>query len=102
MTIIGERKAADTTFVVLHEPFVEGQWQIPEFRRIQQTAEAVAVAVKGQGDSAGRRPCHGGHGRRGAEAPMTLAGDGESFRFKGFAYVRLAPDKVDASGELLA
>lgn len=33
---------------------------------------------------------------------MTLVGNGESFRFKGFAYVRLAPDKVDASGELLA
>lgn len=101
VTIIGERKAANATFVVLHEPFVEGQWRIPEFRRIQQTGDAVVVAVKGKGDSPVDDRVMVSMGPT-TESPVTLAGDGESFSFKGFAFVRIGEGKVRASGELLA
>jgi hypothetical protein len=100
VTIIGERRAAETAFVVLHEPFVNGQWKIPEFRRIQQTDEAVAVAVRGKDGSPVDDRVMVSLGPS-VETPATLAGNGESFRFKGFAFVRVAGDKVTASGDLL-
>ena len=100
VTIIGERKAAGATFVVLHEPFVQGHWKIPEFRRVGQTKDAVVTTVKGKDGSPVNDRVMVALGDAAGTA-VTLGGDGEEFRFKGFAYVRVGPDKVAATGELL-
>jgi hypothetical protein len=98
VSIIAERKAENTMFVAVHEPFEQGQWKIRQVRRIQQTPHAVAVAIAGDsvndrillamGDEAGQ--------------PSTLAGDGESFTFAGQAFVRIGPDQVQVVGDLRA
>jgi hypothetical protein len=95
--LLAERRATNTLFVALHEPFEKGKWRIEEFRRIGQTDDAVAVAIRGP-DVNDRVMI-----RQGRDADKDLAlGDGrERFVFKGFAYVRIAPDKVTAAGDLL-
>ena len=95
--LLAERRATNTLFVALHEPFEKGKWRIEEFRRIGQTDDAVAVAIRGP-DVNDRVMI-----RQGRDADKELAlGDGrERFVFKGFAYVRTAPDKVTAAGDLL-
>jgi len=100
VTIVGERKGTGAVFAVLHEPFVNGEWKIPEFRRIQQTDEALAVAMKGGDGSPVDDRLAVALGDA-SDGTVTLGGGGEEFRFKGFAYVRIEADKVSATGELL-
>jgi hypothetical protein len=98
VVLVAERKAATTMFVALHEPFEKLTWKIDELRRIQQTKDAVAVAVRGKGVDDRIMV------RQGADAAKaTTLGDGaESFQFTGFAYVRIGADAVTASGDLTA
>jgi hypothetical protein len=97
ITIVAARQAQSTTFVALHEPFKGGEWRIAEFRRIQESPQAVAVAVIG-------KPGTGIDDRvmirlgDDFEKPVTLAGDGESFTFTDRAHVRIGKDRVEASG----
>jgi hypothetical protein len=100
-TVLVSRTAPATVFAALHEPFKDGRPVIETFRRIQQTAEGIAVAVQGRTESPinDRIVVRFGEGY---EQPLTLAGDGESFIFADRAYVRIGPDRVDASGDLRA
>ena len=100
VTIIGERKGADVTFAVLHEPFVNEEWKIPGFERVQQTKEALAVAVKGREGGPVNDRIMVALGDA-VDTETTLGGSGEEFRFKGFAFVRVSADEVMATGELL-
>jgi len=91
------RNGPATLFVALHEPFVGGEAKIEQFRRIQQTPDAVAAAIVGQGlhDRVMLRWTTG-------EEPVTLAGDGESFAFADFAFVRIQKNTVEVIGDLSA
>jgi len=100
-TVLVSRTTPATVFAALHEPFKDGRPMIESFRRIQQTAEGVAVAVKGRAGS----PINDRIFLRfadGYDQPLTLAGDGESFTFADRAYVRIGPDRVDVTGDLRA
>jgi len=101
VTIVAERKAKDTTFVALHEPFEGGKSNIYEFRTIKQTDEGVAVSITGKYDTGiddrlmirlGDNP----------EKPVTLADGRESFTFADRAYVRISRDKVEVDGDMKA
>ncbi|MCX5674322.1 MAG: hypothetical protein NTX87_04885 [Planctomycetota bacterium] len=101
VTLVAARQAPAVTFVALHEPFRGGRPQVADFRRIQQTGQGVAVAVVG--------PPGGGINDRimiglgeDVATPLTLAGDGESFTFADWAYVRVGKDRVEAGGNLRA
>lgn len=94
--LLAERRAADTMFVALHEPFEKGESRINEFRRIQQTGDAVAVAIRGEGVNDRVMIRQG----KDADAPVTLGDGNERFVFKGFAYVRIGPNKVTVAGDL--
>ena len=100
-TVLVSRTTPATVFAVLHEPFKGGRPVIESFRRIQQKAEGIAVAVQGRAGSPinDRILLRFGDGY---EQPLTLAGDGESFTFADRAYVRISPDRVDVSGDLRA
>ena len=100
VSVIARRRCPTTTFVVLHEPFEGGTPKIGEFRRIQQTADAVAVAVVGKSTPVNDRVMLR-LGENPGEA-VTLSGGGESFTFADRAYVRIAADAVRASGDLRA
>jgi hypothetical protein len=100
-TLLVSRTAPATVFAALHEPFKDGRPVVETFRRIQQTAEGIAVAVQGRTESPinDRILVRFGDGY---EQSLTLAGDGESFTFADRAYVRVGPDRVDVSGDLRA
>jgi hypothetical protein len=110
VVIIAERRAACTMFTALHEPFEHGAWHIGEFRRIQETPDAVAVAIRGSRKAtrhAERTPSAVDDrvmvrmGPRAGE-PITLTDGEEQFTFTGFAYVRIAADAVTVVGDLAA
>jgi hypothetical protein len=101
VAIIAQRRAANTLFVALHEPFEKLEWKIDQFRRIQQTADAVAVAVRGRQPSAVDDRVMVRMGRQ-AEEPVTLGDGAEEFTFKSFAYVRIGADEVLVSGGIEA
>jgi hypothetical protein len=88
-------------FVALHEPFENAEWKIDQFRRVAQTADAVAVAVRGRAPSPVDDRLMVRLGAR-AEEPVTLGDGQERFTFRGFAYVRISPEEVAVSGELTA
>jgi hypothetical protein len=101
VTIVAERKAKDTTFVALHEPFEGGKSNIYEFRTIKQTEDGIAVSIIGKYDTGiddrlmirlGDNP----------EKPVTLADGRESFTFADWAYVRISKDKVEVEGDIRA
>jgi hypothetical protein len=96
VALIAERKAATTMFVAVHEPFAGMMWKIDGIARIAQTNDAVAVAIRGKGVEDRAMV------RLGPDADKEIAlGDGaESFKFKGFAYIRIAADRVTACGDI--
>jgi hypothetical protein len=100
-SVIAARKAPATTFVALHEPFESGTWMVNRFERIQQTADAVGVAVAGKSGSAVNDRILLRLGDDAAE-PVTLVGGGESFTFADRAFVRIAADEVRVAGDLRA
>jgi len=101
VTIVAARNAFATTFVVLHEPFEGGRHQILDFRPIEQTDSAAAVAVVG-------RPGSGINDRlmlRLAdhfEKPLTVAGGRESFTFANWAYLHIGDETMEVWGDLRA
>jgi hypothetical protein len=101
VAIIAQRRAARTLFVALHEPFEKMAWNIDQFRCIQQTDDAVAVAIRGKASSPVDDRVMVRMGGL-APQPITLAGGGESFTFKSFAYVRASDAQVIVAGDLSA
>ena len=69
------------------------------FRRLAQTEEGIAVAVEGQPGTGINDRVLFRFAETGAE-PLTLAGDGERFRFVDHAYLRIGRERVDATGDL--
>jgi hypothetical protein len=101
VTLMVERRSPATVFVALHEPFKDGQPRVEVLRAIQQTEAGVVVAVVGKpGTGIDDRVLLAF--REVADAPVTLAGDGESFTFTDHAYLRIGANKVEASGGLRA
>jgi hypothetical protein len=100
VSIAVARSAPRTVFVALHEPFENAASRIGTFRRIQQTEDAVAVAVIGRGAGVNDRLMVRVGDRAGE--PITLAGGGESFTFVGHACLRVGDRKVEARGDLRA
>lgn len=94
------RRASQSVFVALHEPLEQATSRIEVFRRIQETDDAVAVAVAGSEAGVDDRLMV----RLGEDAlePTTLAGDGESFTFSGHAWLRVGRERVEARGDLRA
>jgi hypothetical protein len=101
VAIVAERRAARTMFVALHEPFEKMAWKIGQFRRIQQTDDAVAVAVRGAAPSSVDDRVMVRMGAR-ANEPVTLSDGAEQFTFRSFAYVRVGAGQVTAAGDLTA
>ena len=99
VAIVAERRAARTMFVALHEPFEKMAWSIDRFRRIQQTDDAVAVAIRGRGASSVDDRVLVRMGPLAAE-PITLTDGAERFTFTGFACVRVGAEQVAAWGDL--
>lgn len=97
-TFIVERRIPSTTFVALHEPFKDAKPRLQEFRRIQQTSEGVAAAVTGEGLNDRILYRHW----KNYNQPLTLSGDGESFTFADYAFIRISQERVDVSGDVRA
>jgi len=97
-TLIVRRRVPSTTFVALHEPFENATPCVREFRRINQSADAVAVAVTGNGFDDRLLYRYWPN----FEQPVTVEGDGESFTFSDRAFVRIHADRVDVVGDLRA
>jgi hypothetical protein len=100
------RHCSGTTFVALHEPF-EGGCAMPyTMARIAQEDGAIAVAVTGP--AAPGQAAAPVNDRvlvalgEGAGRVRTLSGLGESFTFADHLFVRVAPDTVEAVGDLRA
>jgi len=95
-TLIVTRRRPSTTFVTLHEPFEHGAPRVREFRRIDQSAEVVAVAVAGDGFDDRLLYRHW----RNFDQPTTIEGGGERFTFADRAFVRIRSDRVEIVGDL--
>ncbi len=98
VSFIASRKAANTIFVALHEPFEGGRHRIEEFRRIGRADAAVAVAIVGKRAGINDRAMI----RFGddCDRPVTLSDNRESFTFAGHAFIRIGRGKVEAFGGL--
>ena len=94
VTIAAARRARATAFVALHEPF-SGHWRLERFERIAQTPEAVGVRIAGAGVD--DRICVRLDGK---DERAVLAGGGEAFAFRSYAFVRSAGERVDVAGDL--
>jgi hypothetical protein len=101
VSVIVERRASNTVFVAVHEPFEKGEWRISEFRRIAQTTDSLAAAVKGNAASPVNDRLLLRFGPD-AEKGVNLNGDGESFTFSDFVHIRIGTDAVRVSGPLTA
>jgi hypothetical protein len=99
VTIVAERKAMDTMFVALHEPFEGGKTNIVDFKTIQQTDEGVAVAILGKYETKINDRLMLRLGDK-YDQQVTLADGRESFTFADWAYVRIGEDAVEVHGDL--
>lgn len=101
LTIVAARNTDRTTFVCLHEPFQAGKGRVVEFRPIQQTGDALAVTVVGEpGSQINDRLML--RLSDDYDKPVTLSGDGESYTFTDWAYLRIGRDQVQIRGNLRA
>ncbi|MFP4054605.1 MAG: hypothetical protein ACLFV7_12160 [Phycisphaerae bacterium] len=100
-TLLVRRKAEDATFVALHEPFEGGTDKAPS-TRLERIAEdpSRGLAVKISGGKLNDRILMTLKGDM--DKPVTLEGDGESFQFTDYAFIRIEGDTVKASGDLSA
>ena len=101
VTVIASRERSRTTFVALHEPFKNASPRIAEFRRMAEDEQGLGVAVVG-GPGCGvndRLLLRVGDDH---DRPLRLTGNGEVFVFADYVYVRIAGDKVIASGNIRA
>jgi hypothetical protein len=98
VSVAVQRRAEDTTFVALHEPFQHDEPIIDSFDRIAESEDAVAVRIVGKGVN--DRVLY-------AFAPAKdevaqLGDDGESFTFKSHGFVRVGRDTVEVVGDVRA
>jgi hypothetical protein len=99
VSIIAHRRAPSTTFVAVHEPFERGRWSIDRVRRIARAEPAMAVAVRGRGRSVVNDRVLIATGGQ-CDRPITLAGEGETYTFTGFAFVRIGDDRIVVEGNI--
>ncbi len=118
VSIAVHRRAPATAFAALHEPYEQGTPNQTQFRRVQQTASGIAVAVVGK-TAAGKqyndrlllqfdlRPDVEVKKTPQLEldttlSPLTLADADESFTFSGHAMVRSTDTQIIVTGNLQA
>ncbi len=101
VSLLASRSRSKTAFVALHEPFAggAGRHRVEKFERIAQNDQGVAVAIAGKEGLDDRILLRYGDE---ADKPLTLEGEGESFTFSDYAFIRIGPDKVEAHGALTA
>ncbi len=97
------RTATATCFAAVHEPLKGGinAGRIERIVRFGRPADGVAIAVTGKAGTGidDRVLIRAGNA---AQEPATFASDGESFTIADHAWIRLAPDRIDAWGGLRA
>ncbi len=100
-SLIIARDKPETVFAVLHEPFQGGSAKAPntQFTRIAQTKQAIGVKVTGRKLS---DRILLDYGPAVSDKPITLEGDGESFTFTSFGFVRISRDVVEVTGDISA
>ena len=96
-TVIAERRAKNTAFVVLHEP-TRGKSGLEAFDSIEQTDAGTGVRIKGNGIEDRILVAYAGRDKE----PATLNKGQESYTFRGFAHIRAAGDSVLVTGDLMA
>jgi hypothetical protein len=92
--LMASRSKPATVFIALHQPYTGPAANAPAavFTRLAQTDSAVAFAV---GNDRLLYAYAGGAGQE-----QTLAGNGESFTFTDFGFVRVGKDKVEVTGQV--
>jgi hypothetical protein len=100
VTMLAARRAPGTTFVALHEAF-QGEPRLGEFKRIAQTPQALALAVTGTPGAPvnDRLLLRIGDG---CEQETTLAGEGESFTFAHYGFIRISDAEICVRGDVRA
>ena len=94
IAIAATRKAAETTFLAVHEPF-EGASRIRDIRRLAEGDDGAFV-VRIIGDTfADYLMLRFGAA---ADRPVEMKWDQGAVRFAGYGYVRVAADRVDIQG----
>lgn len=98
VTILSSRLANDAVFAALHEPF-DGEPKVLRFERIAQTPQALAVRVVGKPGSGidDRLLLRIGDD---SDQAVTVEGDGESFTFANFAFIRFTDKDPIVRGDL--
>ena len=98
-SILATRTCPATVFVALHEPFKGGlgKQAVKSFERIAQDERGLAVRIAGDGIN-DRVAFAFGSADKADEKPITCADGKESITFSNYAYVRIAPDVVTATG----
>ncbi len=92
--LVASRTKPGTLFAALHEPYNGPAAKAPaaKFERIAQTSEALVTGIGNDrillayGDGAGKE--------------QKIEGNGESFTFTDFGFVRISPDKVEVTGNV--
>jgi hypothetical protein len=96
VSVAVQRRAEDTTFVALHEPFEQDKPVIDRFERIAVADEGVAVRIVGQGIN--DRVLYAFDPAE--DKALELADEGESFTFCRHGFVRVSRDKVEVVGDI--
>lgn len=97
--VAAARTKPATTFVSLHEPFRNGPCQVADVARLAEAQDAVALRATGTTGSPVNDRVLLSYGTD-TNRLVTLAGDGESFAFADYAFIRIAPGRVEAVGRL--
>src|SRR5262249_43303758 len=93
--VLARRRTAATTFACVHEPY-DTRSRVRHTRRVQETDEAVGVAL--EGDTFSDRVLIAFY----PEGEQTLGSAGESFTFRDHAHVRIADKGVTVRGLVTA
>jgi len=93
-----ERRAEQTTFVALHEPFQQDNPAVEHFERMAETEDGVAVRIVGR--EVNDRVLYAFPPAR--EQRLQLGDDVESFTFTGQGFLRANRDRVEAVGDVQA
>ncbi|HUT36697.1 MAG TPA: hypothetical protein VNE39_24630 [Planctomycetota bacterium] len=99
VSLLASRSRSKTAFVALHEPFTGGvgKHRVEQSERIAQNDQGICVAIGGKDGLNDRILLRYGDEH---DKPLTLEGGGESFTFSDYAFIRIAPDRVEAHGSL--
>jgi len=96
VAMLATKWAPSATFVAVHEPF-EGKPTLTDVRLIEQTDDAVAVAVSGPGFEDRLMVRFGDK----ADEAVTIRDGKQAYTFKGWAFVREADGKRVVRGGLI-